>query len=241
MSDPIDLLQVKIENARNKLPLETRQAIDAVDWRGAILSLREKKGYNFEQLGDLELETELVLCGLLNPANYPKEIESRMGISKMQADVLVEEMNTLVFGKIKEELIKNTERNKNIGVRKTDPKPPAFTPLASVKSNPSPLSTNTTPPNTEVIKEKSLADNILGSAGIEIMPNELGSGKKDVLPINKLTNPFKIPAVKTEYTLNNISKSSVAPDNPKKAEKQEEKPVQVSAVPKTDPYRMPIE
>lgn len=108
----VDLLQIKIERAKEKLPVETLNAIAAVDWRAAILSLRQKKGYNFEQLGDLELETELLLCGLTTPEEYPKELQTRMRISKAETDELVDQMNTLVFKKIKEELIKNSERKK---------------------------------------------------------------------------------------------------------------------------------
>lgn len=112
MEDIVDLLQIKIEKAKSGLSEDTLNAINAVDWRAAILGLRGKGGYSFEQLGDLELETELVLCGLLNPADYPKELESRMKLPKAKVNELVQEMNNLVFSKIKEELIKSTERKK---------------------------------------------------------------------------------------------------------------------------------
>ena len=71
-SDTVNLLKIKIEQAKRKLPFETVNAIDAVDWKAAILELRAKKGYNFEQLGDLETETELLLAGLVSPEDYPK-------------------------------------------------------------------------------------------------------------------------------------------------------------------------
>src|SRR3989338_7424757 len=112
MSSTVDLLQIKIEKAKRELPLETVNAINSIDWRTVILQMREKKGYTFEQLGNLELETELLLCGLLSPEAYPKELENRMDISKADAKELVSDMNELVFKKIREELIKNTERKK---------------------------------------------------------------------------------------------------------------------------------
>src|SRR3989338_4976303 len=112
MDDTIDTLKIKIDAARRNLSEETKVAIEAVPWKIAILGMREKKGYSFEQLGDLEIETELLLCGLLNPQDYPKELEKRMGISRAQADDLVNEMNEVVFRKIREELIKNTERKR---------------------------------------------------------------------------------------------------------------------------------
>jgi len=112
MDDTIDLLQIKIEKAKAALPAETVNATAAVDWKAAILGLRGKHGYTFEQLGDLELETELLLCGLLTPSDYPKELENRMKISRSAANELVSEMNDLVFKKIQAEMIKNVERKK---------------------------------------------------------------------------------------------------------------------------------
>lgn len=108
----VNLLQIKIERAREKLPVETLNAIAAVDWRQAIMKIRQKKGYNFEQLGALETETELLLCGLISSDEYPREVEKRMNISRAETEEIINEMNLYVFRKIKEELIKNTERKK---------------------------------------------------------------------------------------------------------------------------------
>src|SRR3989338_7815498 len=120
MDDIVDLLKIKIEKAKAALPTATVNAIAAVDLRAAILGLRNKYGYSFEQLGDLELETELLLCGLVNPENYPEELSKRMQISKAAINELVNEMNNLVFKKIREELVKNTERKKIFAKRKEE-------------------------------------------------------------------------------------------------------------------------
>jgi hypothetical protein len=92
------------------------------------LSLRDKYGYSFEQLSDLELETELVLCGLLEPKMYKVEVEKRLGITRSRAHDLVNEMNTLVFKKIREKLIeiadekKKFEKNiRQVGLQKDAP------------------------------------------------------------------------------------------------------------------------
>src|SRR3989339_153420 len=105
MDNIADLLQIKIEKAKAELPEDTQNAINAVDWKAVIFSMREKRGYSFEQLGDLEIETELLLCGLLGPENYSKELEKRMRLSKAEVNDLVREMNDRVFAKIKENLI----------------------------------------------------------------------------------------------------------------------------------------
>jgi len=114
IDENIDLLQVKIEKAREKLPKETREAISSVNWRGIILEMKDKKGYNLEQLSQLELETELVLCGLVKPLNYQQELEMRMGINKAQSETLINEPNELIFKKTKESLIRISSKKKNV-------------------------------------------------------------------------------------------------------------------------------
>lgn len=118
--NPIDLLQIKIEKAKKELPEETLRSIEAVDWKKTILDMRQKKGYSFEQLENLETETELLLCGLLNPADYPKELETRMGLQKPQVNELINELNESIFKKIREEFIKITEKKET---REETPKP----------------------------------------------------------------------------------------------------------------------
>jgi hypothetical protein len=110
--DNKDALQIKIDEAKANLPEETKNAISAVDWRSAVLAMREKKGYSFSQLEDLEIETELLLYGLLKPEDYPKELETRMKISKEDSNELINQLNELIFNKIRNELVKNSETRK---------------------------------------------------------------------------------------------------------------------------------
>ncbi|MFA6177761.1 MAG: hypothetical protein WC694_02610 [Candidatus Paceibacterota bacterium] len=183
MEETTDLLQTKIEKAKAELPKETRTAIDSIDFKAVILEMRKTKGYTFEQLGDLETETELLLCGLLSPENYSKELGNRMHLSKTEVNELVKEMNNKVFTKIKENLIKATEGENDM--------------------------------------------EILNSAGIEII-DENKKEIKNTPPIlaQKLTGSFQVPIVKTEHSLDNITKiSTPAPQN-----------IKVNK-PAVDPYR----
>ncbi len=235
MDTTVDLLQIKIEKAKSELSEESRRSIDAVDWKTVILGMRAEKGYSFEQLEALELETELLLCGLLNPADYPKELENRMRIPKPQVDVLVNEMNEKVFKKIREELVKNIERKK-ISESKEQPleTPPApeekptesreellrKIPARSVFSTAdaggeTPTILNTEKPADMVSRlesEKELPEPAKGEATPSILEQ-------------KLSGSFQIPNVETEHTLNNISKDSGVSTKPK------------VGIPKVDPYR----
>ena len=227
MDDIIDLLQVRIEKAKRELPPETINAINAVDWRTAILEMRTDHEYTFEQLGDLELETELVLCGLVSPENYPKELEKRMGISKAAVNELINEMNDLVFKKIREKFIENTERKKvfqrseqseqkntndtqilsSVGIKiiKNEETLPILEKLE--------LPTEKPAENREYLLKK-------------IEKPEFITTKQEAHPIlaQKLSGSFKVPTTKTDHTLENITKS----DNTNNG---------VAKSPKIDPYR----
>jgi len=187
IDNSIDLLQIKIDEAKAQLPEETRNAINAVDFKAVILEMRKTKGYTFEQLGDLETETELLLCGLVSPENYSKELENRMHLSKIEVNELIKEMNDHVFAKIKENLVKENEGK---------------------------------------IKEKNDTQ-ILNSAGIEIIPEKLELTTPTPILAQKLSGSFQVPIVKTEHSLENITKINIpTPPDIKKANK-----------PTIDPYR----
>jgi len=219
--EPIDLLQIKIEKAKAQLSEDAKNSINAVDWKAAVLGMREKKGYSFEQLENLEIETELVLCGLLSPENYPKELENRMHLSKIEVNDLIKEMNFLVFTKIKENLIKNYEEKK--------------------------VFTNDT--ETTEIEEKNNTK-ILNSAGIEIIPppvegqawdrdpslknevfnsprpNPLLKGEGEKTPpilAQKLSGYVKNEITETDHSLNNLTQNNTPSTKPTK--------------PAIDPYR----
>lgn len=233
MDDIIDLLKIKIEKAKRELSLETVNAIDAVDWRGAVIGMRAKKGYTFEQLGDLELETELLLCGLVSPENYPKELEARMKIPRATVNELVNDMNDLVFKKIREELIKNIERKK-IFVKKEEINTQVLD-KAGIEIVPDLPAV----PGAQLMQAEKLELN----APVESRDDMLKKIEKpeEVHPIltQKLSSSFQTPMVKTEHSLDNITTTNT-PALPTGAGTAN--PANVAPQkPKVDPYRMPIE
>lgn len=221
--DDTDALQIKIQNARAELPEETRNAIDAVDWKSVIIELRAKKGYTFEQLGDLETETELLLCGLLSPGDYPKELENRLKISKDEASKLTDEMNDLVFRKIQVEMIKNIERKKIFTDKEAAMQLEKTEDLADAENLPK-TSTTTNPTPPQNILEKVPAPNM------DEEKEEIKVPEK-VVPIQLLTQKMSASSlqalpVKREYSPDNLSKTGA------------EDPIIVKKdLPRVDPYR----
>ncbi len=220
MNTTVDLLQIKIEKARAELSEESRRAIDAVDWKTVILGMRTEKGYSYAQLEDLELETELLLCGLLNPEDYPKELEKRMAIPKAKVDELVNEMNEKIFKVIRENLVKNINNSK-ISESKEVGEEPMESREEMIKSIESPTIVRDIEKPTDTI-ERLESEKELPAPTEEKKPEE----KIPSILEQKLSGSFQIPKVETEHTLNNLSKDSESGE---------------TKLPQADPYRMPIE
>ncbi|MFA6586124.1 MAG: hypothetical protein WCS86_03110 [Candidatus Paceibacterota bacterium] len=198
MDTTVDLLKIKIDKARGNLSEESRQAIDAIDWKTAILGMRAEKGYSFTQLEDLEIETELLLCGLINPEDYPKELEKRMVLPRAKVDELINEMNEKVFSKIREELIKITEKKKPIENNQ---------PIISNNLEKQPLELES---REELLKK---IENPIPARNAESYA-DAGRRTPSILT-QKLTGSFQMPTVKTEHSIPNVTKIADIPTKSK--------------------------
>ena len=206
MDKNLDGLQLKIEEAKAQLSEATRKAIDFVDWKGAILSMKTKKGYNLEQFQDLETETELLLCGLTNPEQFPKELQTRMGITKIEVDDLINELNELIFKKIRDALVR-TQENQNTQSFE-EKKDADILKSAQIEINPRKPEIQTMD---EVIS--SSRDDMLS----KVENPELISPTPSI-PLQKLSGSFQSETVKTEYSLPSVGKdknTSMVPEKPK--------------------------
>ena len=103
-----DELQILIDEAKKNLSRESKEAIDNSNWKLTILEIGKK--YSPVQVETLEMETELLLAGILNPGEYENELGDRMGISRGEVSILITEMDKLIFKKIEGELIKTLRK-----------------------------------------------------------------------------------------------------------------------------------
>ena len=232
-----DELQKKIDAANAELSQQTRGAINAVNWKSAILSIKEKKGYSLEQLGELETEVELLLCGLTNPENFPNELETRMKISKADTETLVNEMNESIFKKIRDELMKNEQTETKIAEDKKNTDILKSAQIEIIPTSPS------ISPDIGILEKSETSTDILSKIeNPELINNPVSSISQDgkiedkkiqSISAQKLSGSFQIPTVKTEYSLNNISKQGAPVNSNPVPILTDTSPVK----PKIDPYR----
>jgi hypothetical protein len=181
--------------------------------------MREKYGYSFEQLGDLETETELVLCGLLSPQDYLREVGSRLKLQSSKAKELVNDMNELVFKKIREELIKTTERKQKF-TKKTQEEKDVLTKDLHILRE---AGIEIAPEENKFPVPEKLE---IGGKVLEIKEPEAKTPATHPILAQKLSGFSQSEVVKTEHTLENITKTNTPVQ-----------PTIKSKIPSIDPYR----
>src|SRR3989344_833056 len=111
-----DKLQQTIKVEISQLPKEGQDAIGGVDW----VKIIEEIGKNYQLAGDgiedFQLETLLVLIGVVDPEFYAINIENQVGTTKDKAKSMADESFQRIFRPIRDILekdIKNNLKNKN--------------------------------------------------------------------------------------------------------------------------------
>jgi len=235
--NPIDPLQIKIDEAMSNLSKETRAAIEDVDWKLIVLKMNDK--YTPEQLENLEAETELLLCGISSPKVYQEELEKRMNLTKEGVVSLLNEMDRLIFKKIQEKL---EERLSVKGGGSLINKIPAPIPPLSKTTERVITNNKTQSPNNEQVPRppyiSSSKQQVVSSKGEKELPKQ-----PEVVPVPTQPKSFVIPKPMEEKVINN---EELIIKNEKPVNIMEEKmkgaTVSVNTVsdhsaPKIDPYR----
>lgn len=199
-------IEPKLDERFEKLPLETRNIITQSNYRAILYNIAKEYNLNVEQTGILETFTTNLVTGAIRPDEFENSLKKNIGLPLETVGKLANDINEGIFKKIREELVKGTERKKSL------------------------------------LDSEKIDTSILNQAGIEIVPARkayTGKESKETLPVpeklelttilaQKLSGPSRIPITKTEYSLNNITKTTSIPV-----------PQAPKAYPKNaDPYRL---
>ncbi len=112
----IEKLKQTIEEELAQLPKEMQEAINALDWVKVTEEIGKKNNLDEEEISDFQLETLLVLIGVVDPEFYAINIENHVNTTKDEAKNIAMEAFAKIFTPIKntlEENIRNNLKNKN--------------------------------------------------------------------------------------------------------------------------------
>jgi hypothetical protein len=224
------------------LPEELQKVIQSSDYQTKLFDIAKKNKWTYEQLGILEMETTMVLLGMINPNNYQAELASELEKSPVEITAAVTDIKTQVFDPIRASLMKlyteapeaetpaeeakiTTENEKAVleksGITLEEGKSALASPSVVSEKRGDILSGIENPP-----KSAPKVLNQMPASGVPKAPyaNQTVSGGGMVA--NKLSSTVAMPPKTTDYSIPKMG-STTPPEAPK--------------APSTDPYKEAVE
>lgn len=215
MEITLEEIQKKFEN----LPEDLKWAIMAANVDDNIISIGQSQGLNVEQMGQLSLETHMVMFGFTHPDKFEQSIKASMKLSDEKTRALANAVN--------EKILKEIKENMKEAFENASKKPGA--PVLEEESDAQILSSA----GIEIVPTNSSGS----SAGLppekekwDISPEKPEPAtEKEEQPIltQKLSSFIKSDVVETQHSLDNITKTGM--QIPHENEKNK--------IPSSDPYR----
>lgn len=95
-----EILQQKIKDEILKLPKVKQDAINSIDWIKKVEEIGQKFGLIEEEVEKLQLETGLILSGMVNLNDLPYDIQNRVGLNESDAEKIIDELFQKIFDPI---------------------------------------------------------------------------------------------------------------------------------------------
>lgn len=199
-------MEITLEEIQKKfesLPEDLKWAIMAAKVDDNIIEIGQAQNLNVEQMGQLSLETHMVMFGFTHPDKFEESIKGSLNLSDEKTRAIVNAVNEKILKGIREAM-----KSSQVVEENTEEEVPV--PEAEDEEK-----------NTQVLSEH----------GIEILP--AGTEQKKELPniekihpllTGKLAGPSQIPPSNTQYSLGNITKTTPPPSYPGKEDPYREKP-----------------
>jgi hypothetical protein len=96
----------QIKNLYNNLPEDLKKVIFSAEIGESIKKIGEKYNLLIDKTGILGNETGMVMLGLTHPKDYLSNLAERLKIDKESAAKIGEDVNNMVFAKVRESLKK---------------------------------------------------------------------------------------------------------------------------------------
>lgn len=217
------------------LPKETQNTLIELNYREKIYAIAKGYNLNVEQIGILETVATNLIIGVIHPDEFENSLESSLRLPSETVRKLANDVNEKIFKKIREALVKKTAKE-NEASKKSETNDTQVLNSAGIEI----VSDLPTMPSLQSIQTEKL-ELTKGEEAIENREEILekierpaayaisyGEPKETIHPIlaQKLSSSVQTGMVKTDHTLENITKTIVPSSAPSAVPK-----------PKIDPYR----
>ena len=218
------------EEAQKKfdaLPAEIKNLLYSSDMTSAIQKVGEKNKLHYDQMGVLEIETNNVMLGFTDTADYPDMLVRSLGVDKAAADAIAKDINETLFAKIRDSM-------KKMDTLPADKEPSVVMPSAAAKAS---LPATSTAPVPSTPPPAAAPKPVVPAAPAVPMVQTMHTA--DIMLSEPTVNMPPKPAVPITPVANSTAASSGAPAV-SKPEIKVEAPKPVPPY-KADPYREPPE
>ena len=99
-------IEAELRTRFELLPSELQNAITSSEYQTKLFEIAKIHKLTFEKLGQLEMETTMVLLGMTPPDEYRTDLVEQIGLPEKDVDSIVHEINEQVFKPIRESLMK---------------------------------------------------------------------------------------------------------------------------------------
>ncbi len=134
-----DTLRKTFEEQLTYLPAVNQQALRSFDWATELVGIGKQFGLHIDQLEDLQIETMLVLVGVVSAEDYENELITRLAVSPSEAEKIIEQVNEKIFVPIHDYIVRggpdtpaptSAEIMQSAGFSFTAPEPVVTEPVA---------------------------------------------------------------------------------------------------------------
>jgi hypothetical protein len=174
----------EIEKKFDSLPEDLKWAIMGANIDEKITTIGQLHGLNIEQIGQLSLETHMVVLGYTHPNKFEESVKGSLNLPDGKNKEIITEINDKILKDIRERLM-------SLSKSEEDEKKPIENIEEKIEEEVK------TPEKENETKEKGDLEKELENKKI-----------METVYSQKLSAAFQAPTTKTEYSLKNISKNS---------------------------------
>lgn len=99
-------LQAELRTRFELLPEDLQNVIQSSDYQNKLFEIAKKNKWTYEQLNLLEMETTMVLLGMVNPDSYQQELATQLGKKPADLTAVIAEIKNQIFDPIRSSLMK---------------------------------------------------------------------------------------------------------------------------------------
>jgi hypothetical protein len=101
----MEQLEGELKTRFELLPSELQKVIISSDYQTKLFEIAKKHKLTYDKLGQIELETTMVLLGMTPPDEFKADIHEQLGVSDEVLNNIVRDLNDQIFLPIRESLI----------------------------------------------------------------------------------------------------------------------------------------